>query len=558
MISHHLHRTIVLLICLLPAAAAASWIGNIEFEFETGAHLHHGQRAHVTFDYDADQEVRFWVQPVYDEAVVGGYSWSGSAVYGPGAGAHTTWWALHADATASHYRIRMMTSDWNTELLAVDVPVWYAFNAEGVFHVECSDASPSHFALGHHFAVSFEGYTEQPGGALVFIRPFTNGALTPGYGATSASIPEGGGMGSSWFTFSGGDAHVDQLRFQIKTMDQSELLLEFFRPVDLTWGSLGICNVTLDPPPPALLPYLHHVDVSCDYETAGTADVRFYAQPRLDGSVAPGYLYQTPVVLPPPSGSASRYYSLQETGAETDEVLMRLYEDGGESLVVTRPAAYTFAHNALWNAQWDIRGPAVLDALEHVSVTVNYATNDPAGCRIACYPVGDGIGIGDWFYNPSPLSPTGEGTAVVWFTLKEGVAAHVEEIGIFMNGESDKATLANWRFPADHFFYSPALVVDVPPEAPARAVLAANTPNPFNPSTTLAFDLPADGPVRVDVYDVQGRRVRRLHDGAASAGRTEVIWDGRDDRGRGVPSGTYIARLSSAQGDDVRRMALVR
>lgn len=558
MSSDRLTRILVLLICLLPAAATASWIGNIDFEFETGAHLHHGQRAHVTFDYDADQDFRVWVQPYYDGAVVSGYSWSGSAVQPAGTGTLSNWWALPLDATVSHYRIRMMSSDWSEALLEIDVPVWYEVNADGVFHVETSDASPSWFAYGHEYTVDFEGYTEEVGGVLVFIRPFTDGALSPGYQAISASIPEGGGTDSSWFRFNSGPVHVDQLRFQVKTMDQSETLLEFFQPVDLTWGPLGFNDLVMDPPSPALLPYTHHVDVTADYETAGTADLAFYAQPRLDGSVAPGYIYQAPGSLPPPGGVVSRYFSLSSSGDSVDEVYMRLYESGGEDVDLHLPVTYEFADHALWNARFDIAGPAVLTALEHVSVTVDYATEDPAGCRIACYPIGEGVGVGDFYYNPSPLHPTGQGTATVWFTLKEGVASHVEEVYVFLNGEDAGTTLATWRFPADHFFYSPALVVDVPPETPTRAVLAANTPNPFNPSTTLAFDLPADGRARVDVYDVQGRRVRRLYDGAAPAGRTRVTWDGRDDRGRGLPSGTYLARLASPLGDDVRRMTLVR
>jgi hypothetical protein len=82
------------------------------------------------------------------------------------------------------------------------------------------------------------------------------------------------------------------------------------------------------------------------------------------------------------------------------------------------------------------------------------------------------------------------------------------------------------------------------PDAPPAARLAlAALPNPFNPRTDLAFSLPQAGRVRVDLYDVSGRRLRRLADGEFTAGDHRLPWDGRDDRGHYQPSGVYFARL---------------
>ncbi len=66
----------------------------------------------------------------------------------------------------------------------------------------------------------------------------------------------------------------------------------------------------------------------------------------------------------------------------------------------------------------------------------------------------------------------------------------------------------------------------------------ASYPNPFNPSTTLSYDLPKDARVRLVIYDVLGREVARLVDKRLEAGYHSVIWNGR-----GVPTGLYIARL---------------
>jgi len=100
--------------------------------------------------------------------------------------------------------------------------------------------------------------------------------------------------------------------------------------------------------------------------------------------------------------------------------------------------------------------------------------------------------------------------------------------------------------------------------APLAFSLSQNTPNPFNPSTTIRFSLPEAGPVTLAVYDVNGRLVRNLVGVAASAAQTflsgqhSVVWDGRDDNGREVASGVYLARLTAAHGVLTRRMVLVR
>ena len=89
--------------------------------------------------------------------------------------------------------------------------------------------------------------------------------------------------------------------------------------------------------------------------------------------------------------------------------------------------------------------------------------------------------------------------------------------------------------------------------------LLGNHPNPFNPTTTIACELGRSGPVTLDVYDAAGRRVRRLLDAVVlDAGRAEIVWDGRDDRGRGVGSGVYLYRFVTSAGQAVGRMTLVR
>ena len=79
--------------------------------------------------------------------------------------------------------------------------------------------------------------------------------------------------------------------------------------------------------------------------------------------------------------------------------------------------------------------------------------------------------------------------------------------------------------------------VDVP--APEGYALSAY-PNPFNPTTTIQYEVPATGPIKLDVFDVQGRRVASLVDHVQTAGRHTVLFDASD-----LSSGTYIYRLET-------------
>ncbi|MBE0566667.1 MAG: S8 family serine peptidase, partial [Krumholzibacteria bacterium] len=100
-------------------------------------------------------------------------------------------------------------------------------------------------------------------------------------------------------------------------------------------------------------------------------------------------------------------------------------------------------------------------------------------------------------------------------------------------------------------------VDDGPP--PAARPRLDNFPNPFNPRTVLRFTAQGGVPAELAVYDVRGRLVRTLVQGVLAPGQQEVAWDGRDDRGRGVPSGQYFARLAEGLGEPaVRKLMLVR
>jgi hypothetical protein len=102
---------------------------------------------------------------------------------------------------------------------------------------------------------------------------------------------------------------------------------------------------------------------------------------------------------------------------------------------------------------------------------------------------------------------------------------------------------------------SPASKVRVTPPVLS---LEQNRPNPFNPSTVIAFTLPEATRVELAIYDVQGRLVRVLRGGRAPAGRHEVEWNGRDTRGEPVSSGLYLYRLKAGTKVLTKKMVMLK
>ncbi|MCK4513176.1 T9SS type A sorting domain-containing protein, partial [bacterium] len=104
-------------------------------------------------------------------------------------------------------------------------------------------------------------------------------------------------------------------------------------------------------------------------------------------------------------------------------------------------------------------------------------------------------------------------------------------------------------FMLDRFRLGVPFWTQVPDEPMHATRLLAPTPNPFNPTTMIAYSVASPGRVSIKVYDLAGRTVRTLADGAHEAGEYEVLWDGRTDSGDRAASGVYFIRMTAAADD---------
>ena len=98
---------------------------------------------------------------------------------------------------------------------------------------------------------------------------------------------------------------------------------------------------------------------------------------------------------------------------------------------------------------------------------------------------------------------------------------------------------------------------------PAASVIAAlvlepGRPNPFNPSTTLRYHVPAPGKVCLSIFDARGRHVAKLVDHDEAAGWQTSVWDGTSDTGTAMPSGVYLARIETPAGVRTQKLVLAK
>jgi hypothetical protein len=88
---------------------------------------------------------------------------------------------------------------------------------------------------------------------------------------------------------------------------------------------------------------------------------------------------------------------------------------------------------------------------------------------------------------------------------------------------------------------------------PKDIQIIGNYPNPFNASTTICYFIPYDSYVKLEIYDILGRKVETIAEGEKSAGEYQIIWNAM-----GFDSGMYFARLSNNDNVDIRKLVLLK
>ena len=96
------------------------------------------------------------------------------------------------------------------------------------------------------------------------------------------------------------------------------------------------------------------------------------------------------------------------------------------------------------------------------------------------------------------------------------------------------------------------------PVIPITFALHKNFPNPFNPITTLRYDLPSDALVTLSIYDMLGKEITQLVNTNQQAGFKSVQWDATDSMGKSVSAGVYLYKIEAGEFVETRKMVLLK
>jgi len=150
-----------------------------------------------------------------------------------------------------------------------------------------------------------------------------------------------------------------------------------------------------------------------------------------------------------------------------------------------------------------------------------------------------------------PVSSRAQPYEIPWYTTEPGIAIAAGTYVIFgIAGQPDAGQVTAGTYTIQGGYVGEGVVTTIvddrePPVTPENYRLYPGIPNPFNPATSIGFDLPEAGHVKMTVYDVGGRLVRRLVDRSLPAGHHVAQWNGIDGSGGNAVSGVYFVVLEA-------------
>jgi len=300
------------------------------------------------------------------------------------------------------------------------------------------------------------------------------------------------------------------------------------------------------------------------YTVAGTYSVMLIAT----GECGPDTLVQTDlVVVSPPDAPVAAFSGTPLSGcaplevAFTDESLGGILTwawDFGDGATDTIPnPTHTYVDAGLFSVNLTVTGPGGSDTKvmeDYVSV------EDPV---IAAFALSDNLGTA-----PMVIDFTDQSSGAPTFWLWDFGDATSDTVQHPTHTYTLVDTFTVTLITGNSCSRDTLIMVDavrvagisaVGEAVPSRYALEQNVPNPFNPMTTIYFELPEAANVRLQVFDISGRLIRNLLNGSSlGAGRQNVVWNGKDDSGQQVAAGVYFYHMSTGSFSETKRMVLVK
>ncbi len=197
-----------------------------------------------------------------------------------------------------------------------------------------------------------------------------------------------------------------------------------------------------------------------------------------------------------------------------------------------------------------------------VKVWDDDGTDGAPGTELDAFVLATGDMLEGWnIVDLTNIIPIESGSFYLGFMGSPNSSAYGVDTGV--NGYSFTGTTAGeWTGWADGQFMIRAIIdthTGVSEElAPAPVLSAKNYPNPFNPTTTISYNVPKDGKVTVKVFNTKGQLVKTLVNEVVAAGSKTVVWTGDNNEGKKVSSGVYMYKVETENESVLHKMLLLK
>ncbi len=507
----------------------------------TGAYAA-GEKVYVDFDYTIDEPggARIFVRPFTDGALTPGYSASGSPVYTGTGNSEANFTINTAGPTVEELRFLVTNADQSETLREFYVPVHYEFYENGVHDFAFSaDQAVASFLLGEPVEVSFDYDIRHTGGARIFIRPFTDGALTPGYGASGSALFTGTGSQTVNFRINSGvNVRVDSLRVRILNDDQSTLLQEFFIPVNWYWSTVKVTDVTMLGSPFA--PNGENRTVEFDYATSEAAGVRIFPRPVTNGGLTPGYgACGSGVYMG--TGDSDCGFTISANNQRVDHIrFLAVNPDQSETLLeIFYPTDLYFGELQLKDLVMCPPSPARLPHDEKVNAYYTLNNQTASSVRVFMRPLKEGELVDNYAGSPSGVYRRGETPVDDFFTVTAR-DRHIDQARFRITNVDQSLTLANFIHDVDYTYGAPMTVSSASPLAQERVTWKV-FPNPMTDRGQLSITPANSHTVDVRLVDLLGRQLMSWPAQQLSAGVETRL--NLDRSAMNLPTGTYFLHL---------------
>lgn len=313
------------------------------------------------------------------------------------------------------------------------------------------DRKVAAFANGQQVDV-YVGYeTDEPGGIRIFVRPFTNGNLTPGYSASGSPLYYGSSTAIASFTINSGKVVVDEIQVEVYNSNQSTLLRRFWIPVHFRFGPVGINNFGFSASP-ELASLLLGEDFTCffHYKVDYSGGVRIFIRPFTKGSMTPGWSGSpSPLYTGTGTNGSGSFRINSGKNVRVDSIRIQV-TNADQSILIDEfflPSNIYYSTVKITNIE--PQGDQFPLNNEKRNVVFRYHTTESAGVRVFLLPWTNGAATPHYAVAPSGVY-TGSGMETSFFTITQG-NQRVDHLRFKVTNPTQSEDLLEFWYPVEYY-----------------------------------------------------------------------------------------------------------